>query len=34
MDWKAEYRNRFVNLEWKDEQDKKRHLRAYKASSV
>ena len=34
MDWKSVYRDHFVKLEWKDQQDKKRYLRAYKGAEV
>lgn len=34
MDWKSDYRDKFVKLEWKDQQDKERHLRAYKGVDV
>lgn len=34
MDWKSEYRDEFVKLEWRDQQDKEKHLRAYKDVDV
>ena len=34
MDWKSVYRDNFVKLEWRDKQDKKRYLRAYKGVDV
>ena len=34
MDWRSVYRDNFVKLEWRDKQDKKRYLRAYKGAEV